>query len=694
MNLSNLLSDSTTPNTDGFSSVNSKTKFVQATPVEESPAKKQKVATKDNGSKQTGSDPLDMIGNMMQRKQLNQKQDSEIMKKKAYSQAAESLIHHLLSISQYKQHKDLEVEIRLGKFFGEAFRAGVTHDEFEQICRAYNSDPNYTSTFLEETDYLFEKPNNSNFRITYDDKEKKTLGSEIKTRHGNAEFRMNESAFDCRLSVSTETPIEADPDMPISDNYNCKRHKNRFTYTHKDPKFPWKVDATVVKASFKNGSDSTLYEIEYELSPMAVQLSKAADQKAVLDISVAFYKEMRNLTSKMKTATEAHVFEEINMVKVEDREELMNLRQRCNTWFPGMSPESQDFPGSMPVNFSRRHVRTVQETKFYVSEKTDGIRFLLMVDEECGIFMVDRKFDFYLIHGFDLLLDLYGKKGTTILDGEMVRHVGTKKLMYLVFDILVVDGIPCADKTLTERLSKIFNSIVTPFRGASAAAGANQSAFPFTLIGKLFTDKRDMRKLKESIHMEGAERIFQDEHRKRKHKTDGVILTPDEPYKSKTVPNLYKWKYVDKLSIDFRVDYRGNKQIFTCVGPEGRDIEYPLKLRQEDLMRIQQDISRQRDPNNIIIECSYDSWHGNWNYCILRTDKRKANHISVVFDTLETISENVSIEELAYRLPLDPSHDDWIHQMNKSYRAILDNKGHKPEDAQKTTNSLPKSGHH
>lgn len=52
-----------------------------------------------------------------------------------------------------------------------------------------------------------------------------------------------------------------------------------------------------------------------------------------------------------------------------------------------------------------------------------------------------------------------------------------------------------------------------------------------------------------------GQRFYKDDIRY--HKTDGIIFTPDESYHPKTTYNLFKWKYVDKLSVDFRVT-KGN----------------------------------------------------------------------------------------------------------------------------------------
>ncbi len=69
----------------------------------------------------------------------------------------------------------------------------------------------------------------------------------------------------------------------------------------------------------------------------------------------------------------------------------------------------------MPVTFSRRHFPTIQRVPYYVSEKTDGIRYLMLVLDN-GAFFIDRKFSFNFITDFEALTELYGSQGTKNLE--------------------------------------------------------------------------------------------------------------------------------------------------------------------------------------------------------------------------------------------------------------------------------------
>ena len=67
------------------------------------------------------------------------------------------------------------------------------------------------------------------------------------------------------------------------------------------------------------------------------------------------------------------------------------------------------------------------------------------------------------------------------------------------------------------------------------------------------------------------------------------------------------------------------------------------------LARIQGDDWLKHD--RLILEVAYDPQVGLWRFHTERPDKERANHVTVLFDTMEAIAENVTVEELFYRRP-------------------------------------------
>lgn len=65
--------------------------------------------------------------------------------------------------------------------------------------------------------------------------------------------------------------------------------------------------------------------------------------------------------------------------------------------------------------------------------QTDGIRYLLYISPKPAVYLIDRKFDFYSVsNSFLSLVDVLAEEGTTLLDGEMITHLETKKLYFMV----------------------------------------------------------------------------------------------------------------------------------------------------------------------------------------------------------------------------------------------------------------------
>jgi len=282
------------------------------------------------------------------------------------------------------------------------------------------------------------------------------------------------------------------------------------------------------------------------------------------------------------------------------------------------------------------------------SEKTDGIRCILMIIPLQGVFFIDRKFDFYRVEGFDSLMTLYASSGITILDGEMVTHLPTKKQMYLIFDIIVLNGTVLAQKPLKDRLLTIGTGVVQVYRNALEKKRIPED-HPFTLMGKQFLPISDLYKLIGMIKIVHGQRCYIDQ--KRHHKCDGLIFTPQDPYHAKRTDNLFKWKFVEELSIDLEAHYhkKTHSIYWTYVSTHG-DEEMQLKIRPEDTARLTRYLSVQKEPD-LVMELCFDLKSLNWKFKCIRTDKAKANFKTTVTSTLQAIDENLTEKDLLAMWP-------------------------------------------
>lgn len=210
----------------------------------------------------------------------------------------------------------------------------------------------------------------------------------------------------------------------------------------------------------------------------------------------------------------------------------------------------------------------------------------------------------------------------------------------------------------------------------------DEETCPFILIGKSFLPKKQIGVLfNQHIKRVKKDRFYVDT--KRHHKTDGVILTPVEGGYRPQQNHIFKWKYADKLSIDFKMRFdqvsdfvmssrrsrqtqRKEQWAFYASGGRGLDVEVrDVDLTPEDTNRVGQDMRRNKalDDGSFVVELVYDVWSGRWRYLGMRPDKTHGNNVRVAFDTLEVIAESVTQHELCYRLPRTVGTDNWQSRM-------------------------------
>lgn len=154
--------------------------------------------------------------------------------------------------------------------------------------------------------------------------------------------------------------------------------------------------------------------------------------------------------------------------------ELKDLRQRCLVLMRH-DGEPTKFPGAQPVSFERRHLTagapsavSLLTSPYFAAEKTDGVRYMLLILGARGAFTVDRNFDMRRLPGmrFPCRDDPDSKLDATLLDGELVidAHAtadtadpaeangassgASRRLRFLAYDACCVANKPCIDESL------------------------------------------------------------------------------------------------------------------------------------------------------------------------------------------------------------------------------------------------------
>jgi hypothetical protein len=263
------------------------------------------------------------------------------------------------------------------------------------------------------------------------------------------------------------------------------------------------------------------------------------------------------------------------------------------------SPDPERFPGPQPVSIERRHFGEFKKRKYFVCEKTDGVRHLLLsleVDGKRFPCLVNRAFE---IFPFSTMIP----RGT-VLDGELVRTRDlSARPVFLIYDAICVKGTDVRAEPLDKRLAAakaLLKTVIKSSKDPFEIRVKEMAVFPGPLP--------DL----DAFPWE----------------TDGLVFTPvNEPVRMGTHETLFKWKPRARITIDFQIS-------------KGAELNVQEKGR---LYKEAELHAGPRFPDGTIVECGY----GNLGWFVekIRTDKKHANNRRTFFRTLINLRENIQFQE-------------------------------------------------
>ncbi|CAO1631650.1 unnamed protein product [Parajaminaea phylloscopi] len=363
------------------------------------------------------------------------------------------------------------------------------------------------------------------------------------------------------------------------------------------------------------------------------------------------------------------------------------------------------FPGAQPVSFTKASLNLLKSEDFWVCEKSDGQRVLVLVVLNGGtglqeVFLIDRKNNYYRQN--DVVfphsdIQFYPKgsptekeaayrraaaagvtyfegwplRKDTLLDGELVwdtdKTTGTRRLRLLLFDALVVDGINMSQRPLTKRYGRLYSMICRPLADLLRQNPVVASRMPFEI------------KVKHMDLAYGIEAVLQ-RMPQLEHGNDGLIFTClHSGYTFATDEKIIKWKPPNENSIDFMLRLRfppdprvpgGNvpdmraKPFFLLEENMGGDRYEPFDWAwvEDDEWEEMKRSGLQFDDR--VVECVWDP-HGGppvaspgegdlpaesrapaWKIHRIRDDKRDGNHTSIVKKIMDSIVDGVEEHEV------------------------------------------------
>ena len=176
------------------------------------------------------------------------------MKSDFYEELKDGIESFKEIISKYKNHENIEIELRIGQIQFDKFVSGLNNKDFFDKIRA-NLDS--SQDFKKKTFKTEEKIKNGYRKTVKLNNTRVNKDIVKKERVLNMDFKYNNTPYDIRLSVSTENIV--DSSAVRFTNY-ITRIKNRNCYYYKD----FRIDLTEVE-QIENSVSSIQYELEVEL---------------------------------------------------------------------------------------------------------------------------------------------------------------------------------------------------------------------------------------------------------------------------------------------------------------------------------------------------------------------------------------------------------------------------------------------
>jgi mRNA guanylyltransferase len=469
-------------------------------------------------------------------------------------------------------------------------------------------------------------------------------------------FLSPSSPYDIRVTVSLEEQIVGDMHM-IPPEWISKRDRQRRSCCNLNAQ--WTLDTTTVHTQWSDDlRKECSLEIELELqAPIQRQWMSEKSDSVIGSMTQHLSRNLSLLLQTMNPSSSAHqaavpVPQETCVQVIE------TVKNMCSQLRSGGK-----FPGAMPVNMCLHHISSVQQDTYFVCEKTDGVRYLLVTLQKDAVFL-DRTMQCNQVLGGGELANAVPE---TVLDGELVRVQSESsevpRAVFVIFDILMLEGKSLMSHAFSQRFQLVSNVVMPRYNAANCTA--------LLLQPKQFYRRADIGALmscvKQGKGMQKRDRVYVQAGSW--HRTDGVILQPDTKYGEGC---LLKWKYPDLASIDLRAANHYGVISFTTDTKDGsQDVSTIVKLASHDTARVLADIGH--EASGMIVEVAHDRCTGLWRYIGLRSDKKKPNFITTVMSTLLEIAENISEAELVFRLTSPTTdEDEWNYHADKMAKKLKD----------------------
>ncbi|KAI0705866.1 mRNA capping enzyme, catalytic domain-containing protein [Cytidiella melzeri] len=324
------------------------------------------------------------------------------------------------------------------------------------------------------------------------------------------------------------------------------------------------------------------------------------------------------------------------------------------------------FPGSQPVSFGAHDLEKLELQDYWVCEKSDGLRVLLLVQTDLqtkaqSVYLIDRHNTYYELTGlfFPHHENPKNPLRNSLVDGELVidvdPHTKQETLRYLAFDCLVIDEQNVMSRTLDKRYGRLQEWFFKPYFRMLRDHPQMRQSQPFEI------------KVKDVTLSYHVDQVFEKDIPNLQHGNDGLIYTcVSTPYSAGTDPNILKWKPPSENSIDFKLvlrfppspenpsqpDYFAKPifQLHAWCGRKQYEMYDVLEVTDDEWERqvgVMKSSGEQIDDR--IIEVCWDAETNGWRMMRFRHDKPNGNHKSVIENIIKSITDCVEKDALLAR---------------------------------------------
>jgi hypothetical protein len=333
------------------------------------------------------------------------------------------VVRHLTeAIVQWKGGQ--EIEVRLGRVGATAFEAKVSPALFGAILEVLWADAAPGKRQAEVTELVLVENTVGVKRRFFCDTARRVL--RVNRKETMAKWDVAAiplMPFDVRVAHSVDVDLSSD--APAAVPAGCtERLRTRLAFTRGEELC--RIDMSRVRVG-----DTEALEVEVEVLEKALGDVHAGDVRDVPARAALLAQQVwgvvRFLGIAANTVADPHWFGDVPVGNVAAGE-AQALAAIVSAAFG--TPQGR-FPGAMPVNFHRTHFAVIQREKYYVAEKTDGVRYMMVVPHNPALpaALFDRKM---LFQGLDrevsdVLRSIMATgggmaSGDTIIDAELVRH--------------------------------------------------------------------------------------------------------------------------------------------------------------------------------------------------------------------------------------------------------------------------------